>query len=132
MNSVFETFYGGQSISRPSCEINTEYKIYFNYFNDKKIFLNNVSLENNLNTILDSDYHIWIFAINKGSTSFNNYKSTNTRIFECKITDSNSLIRDFVPCYRKSDGVIGMYDIVTQEFYTNAGSGTFLKGDDVN
>lgn len=38
---------------------------------------------------------------------------------------------EFVPCYRKSDGEIGMYDTVSKTFYTNAGTGTFLKGADV-
>lgn len=33
-----------------------------------------------------------------------------------------------IPCYRKSDGVIGMYDPIQKEFHTNAGSGTFTKG----
>lgn len=37
-----------------------------------------------------------------------------------------------VPCYRKSDGVIGMYDVTSQSFYTNQGSGTFAKGQDIN
>lgn len=35
------------------------------------------------------------------------------------------------PCYRKSDGVIGMYDVVGNRFITNAGSGSFIKGADV-
>ena len=39
---------------------------------------------------------------------------------------------DFIPAYRKSDGVIGMYDIVRETFYTNSGAGTFTKGADVN
>ena len=34
--------------------------------------------------------------------------------------------------YRKSDKVIGLYDVVNGVFYTNAGSGTFTKGADVN
>jgi hypothetical protein len=38
------------------------------------------------------------------------------------------IVRDFIPCYRKSDGVIGMYDIVSNSFYTNQGSGSFTKG----
>lgn len=38
---------------------------------------------------------------------------------------------NLVPCYRKSDGEIGMYDLVNGVFYTNSGSGTFIKGDDV-
>ena len=32
------------------------------------------------------------------------------RIYYLKIYDNNILIRNFVPCYRKSDGVIGLYD----------------------
>ena len=38
---------------------------------------------------------------------------------------------DFVPCYRKADGTIGMYDTVSGSFFTNAGTGTFSKGADV-
>lgn len=44
---------------------------------------------------------------------------------------SDTLICDLVPCYRKSDGVIGMYDIVRNTFLTNIGSGAFTKGADV-
>lgn len=44
---------------------------------------------------------------------------------------TDTLICDLVPCYRKSDGVIGMYDIVRNTFLTNAGSGAFTKGADV-
>lgn len=36
-----------------------------------------------------------------------------------------------VPCYRRSDGVIGMYDIVSNKFFTNEGTGSFTKGADV-
>ena len=38
---------------------------------------------------------------------------------------------NLVPCYRKSDGVIGMYDKVAGKFYTNSGTGTLVKGADV-
>lgn len=34
-------------------------------------------------------------------------------------------------CYRKSDSIIGMYDVVNNIFYTNTGSGTFEKGADI-
>jgi len=34
-------------------------------------------------------------------------------------------------CYRKSDGVIGMYDIENDVFYTNDGTGDFTKGQDI-
>lgn len=39
-------------------------------------------------------------------------------------------IRNFVPCYRKSDRVIGLYDTIEDKFYTNIGTGNFTKGND--
>lgn len=36
-----------------------------------------------------------------------------------------------VPCYRMADGVIGMYDTVNGVFYTNAGSGSFTRGNEI-
>ena len=54
------------------------------------------------------------------------------RIYNAKVYDDNILIRDLVPCYRKSDNVIGMLDLVNNVFYTNAGPGKFLKGNSVN
>lgn len=53
------------------------------------------------------------------------------KIYSCKIYSSSTLVRNMIPCYRKSDGTIGMYDIVNNTFYTNQGSGTFTKGNDV-
>lgn len=43
-------------------------------------------------------------------------------------------IRDMFPCYRKADGVVGMYDIINNVFYVNAQSGVwgwFITGNDV-
>ena len=49
-----------------------------------------------------------------------------------KFWEDGILIADYVPCYRKSDGVIGMYDLVTNTFKSNANNtGTFTKGADV-
>lgn len=43
----------------------------------------------------------------------------------------DNLLRDMIPCYRRSDNVIGMFDKVSQTFFTNAGTGTFTKGNNV-
>lgn len=53
------------------------------------------------------------------------------KIYNVKIYTSGNLVRDFIPCYRKSDDVIGLYDLVNDAFYTNAGTGTFTKGGDI-
>lgn len=42
----------------------------------------------------------------------------------------DNLLRDMIPCYRRSDNVIGMFDLVSQTFFTNAGTGVFTVGED--
>ena len=54
------------------------------------------------------------------------------KFYYCKIWENNTLVRDFITCYRKSDSVIWMYDLVNNQFYTNSWSGTFSKWSDVN
>ena len=53
------------------------------------------------------------------------------KLYSCKIWDNGTLVRNFIPCYRKSDDEVGLYDVVNNTFYTNAGTGTFSKGEDI-
>ncbi len=47
------------------------------------------------------------------------------RVFGWKIWDGQTLVRDFVPCYRVFDLAVGLLDRVSGRFFTNAGSGAF-------
>lgn len=49
------------------------------------------------------------------------------KLYYCKIWKDDALVRDFIPCYRKSDNVIWLYDLVEKQFYTNQWSWTFTK-----
>ncbi len=51
-------------------------------------------------------------------------------IHRAKIYDNGKLVRDMVPA-RNSSGTLGMYDLVSGTFYTNAGTGTFTAGADI-
>lgn len=67
-----------------------------------------------------------------GSSSTVGYLA-NTRIysFVVKNNSTNEIIKNLIPCYRTSDSVAGMIDLVSGSFLTNAGSGTFVVGSDV-
>ena len=62
---------------------------------------------------------------NNGSTQ---YLSPSYKIYYCKIWENGILIKNLVPCYRKSDNEVGLYDLVNNSFLVNAGTGTFIKG----
>ena len=71
--------------------------------------------------------HLYLFAQSE-STGALHYSSG--RIFSCQITTADGLVRNFIPC-KNPDGVIGMYDVVNDEFYQNSGSDTFIAGTDL-
>jgi hypothetical protein len=50
------------------------------------------------------------------------------KIYYCQIYDNETLIRNFVPVKRNSDNKPGMYDLVNDVFYVNAGTGEFVMG----
>ena len=53
----------------------------------------------------------------------------SARTQDFKIYDDDVLIQYFIPCYRMSDNVIGMYELVNGQFYTTAGTvGGFVSG----
>lgn len=73
--------------------------------------------------------NLYLFAQNYNGTL---RYAGQRQISAFKYYDKNGdLICDLVPCYRKSDGVIGMYDLARSIFLTSAGSGSFTKGADV-
>ena len=75
--------------------------------------------------------NIFVFSNHKtdrGSVNSAIELSSGMRVYSFKIWDDEVLVRDMVPCYRKSDEVGGLYDMVNNLFYTNAGSGTFNIG----
>ena len=68
----------------------------------------------------------WIFNSASEPTLY-----ANMRLYKLTMYEGDVKTREFIPCYRKSDTEIGLYDLVEKTFYTNDGSGTFVKGADV-
>lgn len=82
--------------------------------------------------------NVYLFGLNdmnklykgSGDTS-NTCAAFQGRIGKTEFYVSNEIKRNFIPCYRKSDNVIGMYDTVEGKLYINQGSESFIKGEDV-
>lgn len=70
----------------------------------------------------------YLFA-RHGEDGVQAYDGGGTKIFYHKeYLADGTLALNAVPCRRNSDGVLGMYDTVTQRFLTNGGTGTFVAG----
>ena len=60
-----------------------------------------------------------------------NFDRYNMKVYRLKFSEDGVLKRDYIPCYRKSDGVVGLYELLTGTFHPNIGTGEFNKGNDV-
>lgn len=80
-------------------------------------------------SVAQSTRPMYIFKLNEnGSATW----GTPMKLREFKIySGADTLARDFIPCYRIADSVIWLYDIVNDQFYTNAGTWSFTKWSDV-
>ena len=56
------------------------------------------------------------------------FDAYNMKLYSLKLWNDNILERYMIPCYRKSDNIAGMYDVVNNVFYTNGGTGEFNVG----
>ena len=75
---------------------------------------------------------IGIFCYLRVTSGAATLQSSRDMIFYgARISQGREIVREYIPCYRKSDGEIGLYEKYTGQFLTNQGSGTFTKGEDV-
>jgi hypothetical protein len=63
---------------------------------------------------------------NHTSNSFSQKASVAYKYF--RMRDEGGWLFWGIPAKRKSDSVLGMYDLITKQFFTNAGTGTFIEG----
>ena len=73
------------------------------------------------------DLPFGLFQIANASQNFH----FSGKLYSVIVYKNDTPVLHGVPCYQKSDNVIGLYDIVNDRFYTNDGTGTFQKGDNV-
>lgn len=65
------------------------------------------------------------------NTDNNAYYYCRCKMYKLELDEDGITCLNLIPCYRTSDRVAGMYDIVNDVFYVNQGTGEFLVGPDV-
>lgn len=85
-------------------------------------------------TLTDQDFstsmNIYLFGASSAGSIYRS--ASGTRIYECKIYSGGTLVRHFVPCYKKSNNAVGFYDLKNNVFYEKpyGNSGTLTAGPD--
>ena len=120
---------GNEALLNYSWAINTIYEVEAYIGNSKAVMLNGTQmLTTSDGSTASASNHLIIFAYggNVGATKYR----FDGDLFEMKIYGANdTLLRDFVPC-KNSNNVAGLYDLVSETFFTS-GSGTDLIAGEV-
>jgi hypothetical protein len=126
-NNKWNPCVGDNSTSQYGSVVkNTKYSIdisnannKFNVIVDGTVLANNVSASGSYNNL-----SCWLFALHRTDTT--NYQPFVGRMEEIKLyNENNILIGDFIPV-KDSNGVVCMYDLVSEGFFYNQGTGDFI------
>jgi hypothetical protein len=115
-------------IEQPVYEPLKRYRIVVN--GEDGTSINGSVLDSSIHKIIETTLEIPLFTRNPNGGNLT-LEVFNGKIYCCKFYKDYKIIRDFVPCYRTTDRVAGMYDLVSGVFYTNAGTGEFIVGAEV-
>lgn len=73
----------------------------------------------------DIGSNLYLFAINNGNAP--TFVAPSITLYNCKIYDNGTLIRDFKPAIRNSNFTVGLYDEVNQKFYVSLSADDFIR-----
>ena len=133
-NSAATIFRGNSTGLRIQADNSSAAKTYsvtgrhvwtIDYYNQR------MGYDNTFDSISPVQYGVLNFYLGAWYEAGTTYYGMGGNVYSFKIYDSGNLSVNYIPCYRKSDGVIGFYDTVNNVFKVNNGGGTFTKGPDV-
>lgn len=133
-SSIYYGFNTGTTISC-TLKVDTIYRCQTNFLNSRLV---NVYDEAGTRkgggsisgTLTEHTIPITIFGYNSGSSG-NVASKREYKLYSARISRKHEVIRHYIPCYRKSDGVVGLYEIMTNQFLTPP-TGAFMAGDEID
>lgn len=133
-SSIYYGFNTGTTISC-SLKVDTVYRLQTNFLNSRLV---NVYDESGIRkgggsisaTLTQHTAPVAIFGYNSASSGAVSSKR-EYKLYSARCSKRHEVVRDYIPCYRKSDGVIGLYEKCAGTFLT-AETGAFTKGADID
>lgn len=133
-NSIYYGFNTGSTISC-QLKVNTIYRLQTNFLNSRLV---NVYDKEGVRkggtsisgTLTQQSVPVSIFGYHSASSGTVTSKR-EFKLYSARCSRGHEVVREYIPCYRKSDGVVGLYEKFTGQFLTSE-TGAFAKGADIS
>lgn len=138
--SASTCYFGFNNGSSISCalSVDTPYRLQTNFLNSRLVNIYDMNGTRKGGTSISATLvaqacPVSIFGYNRADTNVVSSKREYA-LYSARISQGHEVVRNYVPCRRKSDGVVGLYETVTGQFLTDAsgGSSGFACGPDID
>ena len=135
-NSIYYGFNTGSTIS---CKlaVGTVYRLQTNFLNSRLVNVYEMDGDRKgggsiSQTLVQQTAPVAIFGYNYASSGAVSSKR-EYRLYNARCSRGHEVVREYIPCYRKSDGEIGLFEKFTGSFLPNMNTaGAFAKGPDID
>ena len=133
-SSIYYGFNSGVTISC-SLKVNTIYRCQTNFLNSRLV---NVYNESGTRmgggsisaTMTKQSAPVSIFGYNSASSG-NVSSKREYKLYSARCSKGHEVVREYIPCYRKRDLVVGLYEKFTGQFLTSE-TGAFTYGTEID
>ena len=101
----------------------------YNFLNDGNLLLDGLTIgqDTDINKGTSTiSKNLTLLGLNRQSDDTVSIYDKNMTITDCILTEGTQLTHRLKPAVRTSDSKPGLYDLITQNFYTNSGTGEFI------
>ena len=133
LGSSYDKYWGWNAFYRTGLRDFIRYTVELNYMNNRRVTYNGIEHRKNLEEHLENPYPIYVFCTNhRGTVMF----CSKIKVYSVIITSGSDVVMHLVPVpagLQIGDYTVpsnGMFDIVSQKFYGNSGTGEFEFGTD--
>lgn len=135
VNGYWQFGHAGTTLSSIVANTNTWYDIEFLTTQTSSTALTNTLTVNGIQasysrTYSQAERSFILMSLGDTGSIVSTAYNARCKIKRTKIYLNEILTRDFVPC-KNSSNVIGMYDIVSGQFFANNGTGAFIAGTEI-
>lgn len=135
-NSIYYGFNTGSTIS---CKltVDTVYRLQTNFLNSRLVNVYEMDGERKgggaiSSTMTDQSAPVAIFGYNYASTG-NVSSKREYKLYGARCSQGHEVVREYIPCYRKSDGEVGVFEKFSGTFLPNASeAGSFTYGPEID
>lgn len=135
--SASSCYYGFNIGASFSCalSVNTKYRLQTNFVNSRLVNVyDSAGIRKGGTTIsqtlVQQTAPVAIFGYNRADTDAVSSKR-EYKLYSARCSRGHEVVREYIPCYRKSDGAVGVYERITGQFLLPE-TGAFAKGADID